>query len=620
MGKFVAALDVLTGEMVWSAGDDTVGYQSPLVAQISGERQLIAVGGTEIYGIDLADGRVLWTTKYLESAQTHSNPLVVVAPDQFVVTGQLESFAFGIKRSGDSFVANELWRTRELKGSYSVPIAMHDWLFGWNGDFFALVDSTTGARIWKTRGVGPGSLLALGNWLVIWTVDGRLLFVEPDSVEFRRISESPLAKKGTLVNPVWTGDGLLLRAHDELMSIAVTVAEPRSVAPDPETTDASSYGAGLATLKANIDAEQDLAQRDKLIERFLEDNEVPLIETDGKVTFLYYGQAEDVGWIPGGVPVETALPMVRFEGTDLWMRTEKLNRRGAYVYRFVIDGERPEVDPYNELRARTIMPSSLLLMDGYQPAKALVPDAVKPTAQGQVTEHVFSSALMENERTVAVYTPAGYDQEKSYPLVLVTSGMDRFFGRMTEILDATMGRTVEPAVVVFVDTAEPADRNIFYESLGGRGKLFSRMIVEELLPWIEENYNVSDQRERRFMMATLLHASRALDTALRSPQSFAAVAAQSPVMNAAFERELARRLETTQSPPRIYIDWCERDSVAMAEATVVTPAIQRLLPKLRSAGVTVTTNELPGGYGWEMFSTQTEAILSGFLPFTPTSN
>ena len=579
-------------------------------------RQLIAVGGTEIFGINLKKGTLLWKVKYLEKAETHSNPLVVVGTDSFVVTGVQDSVAFRLKRDGESFIASELWRSRELKKSYSVPVAFQDEIYGWSGDFFASVNSETGRRNWKTRGIGPGSLLLLGDWLVIWTVDGRLLFAEPSPLEFRQIAETQLAKKGTLVNPVWTGNGLLLRAHDELLSIAVTVAAPLAAETRVEPRIEPGHVASFAKLLASIEREDDATKRGRIIESFLKENKTPLIGSDGTVTFLYYGKADDVAWIPGGVPVESALPMVRVEGTDLWGRTEKLNLKGAYVYRFEIDGERPALDPNNELRASTIMPSSLLLMKGYRPAAALAPDAITPSEKGEITNHKFSSKLLENERTVAVYTPAGYDKAQTYPLVLVTSGMDRFFGRMPEILDAAMGSTVEPAVVVFVDVAEPAEMNIFYESLGGRGPLFTRMVIEELLPWVEKTYNVSDQRDRRFIMATLLHGSRALDTALRHPQSFAAVAAQSPVMNAAFERELARLLETTESPPQVYIDWCEMDSVALAEATVVTPAIKRMLPKIRAVGVSVTTKELPGGYGWEMFSTQTEAIFSRFLPWT----
>ena len=86
------------------------------------------------------------------------------------------------------------------------------------------------------------------------------------------------------------------------------------------------------------------------------------------------------------------------------------------------------------------------------------------------------------------------------------------------------------------------------------------------------------------------------------------------MMNPAFERELARLLENVTSPPAVYVDWCERDSVALAESMDVKSSIERLLPRLRAAGGSVVGQELPGGYGWEMMSTQTEAILARFLP------
>ncbi len=612
-GKSVAAFDVLSGGLVWSAGDDAVAYQSPLVAELLGARQLLAVTSTEVYGLDLSDGSLLWRATYLTDGQNHSNPLVVTGPDGFVVTGVNEAVAFRLERDGEGYVAREQWRSRELKRSYSVPVALDGTLYGWSGDFFASVDAETGRRNWKTRGVGPGSLLSLGDWLAIWTVDGRLLFIEPTPTEYRQVAEYQLADAGTLVNPAWTGDGLLLRGRDELLSVAVEVGPPTTV----EITGTASASAAptgrIAKLQVSLAAASDSAERARVIESFLDDNEVPLIEADGAVSFLYYGEAEDVGLVPGGAPVESALPMVRFEGSDLWIRTEQLNRRGAYVYRFELDGERSVIDPRNERRAANFMPSSLLVMPDYRPAPALAPDAAAPLEKGEMTDHTFRSEVMDNERTIAVYTPAGYDDARIYPLVLVTNGIDRIFGRMPRILDATMGNTVESAVVVFVDIAEPANENVFYESLGSRGPLFERMIVEELLPWIEENYSVSSARDRRLMMATLLQGGRALAIALRYPQHFGAVAVQSPIINGALERELTRLLEKVVSSPYIYIDWCERDAVSLAEATAVSPAIERLLPKLRAAGVRVTAQELPGGYGWEMFSTQTEAILARFL-------
>lgn len=613
-GKSIGAFAAEDGRLLWSRGDDTVSMQSPILVKLGGVRQVLSVTGTEVAGLDPLDGSELWREKYLERAYSHGNPVAVTGPDTFVVSREEGAITFRVERAGNQWTVEEAWHSRDLKRSYAVPLALEGTLYGWSGEFFASVDAATGARNWKTRGVGPGSLLALGDWLVLWTVDGRLLFARADPAEFRKVVELQLADEGTLVNPVWTGDGLILRARDELLSVGVRMTRSSDT---PEVTrgmdGVPSVLEELVAALAGLTAEE----RKTRIESFLDGQEVPLVEADGRVTWAFYGEAEDVALVPGGSPRESALAMTRVDGTDLWVRSEELNPQGAYVYHYQVDGEGPVLDPRNSRRASSIVPSSLLLMPDYRYPAGLDPADAEPARRGTLTDHDFHSELMGGSRNVAVYTPAGYEESRTYPLVVVSSGVDRFFGRVTSIYDATMGKTVEPAVVVFVDIADPPDMNAFYESLGGRGSLFTRMILEEILPWAEANYSVSRERERRLLLGTLLQGARSLDTALRHPGVFGAVAVQSPAMNPAFERELLRLLESVPAEtPELYIDWCERDSVSKEESMDVAATLNRLVPKIRSAGLKLTAVELPGGYGWETLTTQTEAILSRFLPFS----
>ena len=309
--------------------------------------------------------------------------------------------------------------------------------------------------------------------------------------------------------------------------------------------------------------------------------------------------------------------MTRIDGTELWVRSERLNPRGAYVYHYQVDGQGPILDPHNPRRSSGIVPGSLLLMPEYRFPPGLDPAGAGPDRRGNIEDHEFASDVMGSSRNVAVYTPAGYDRSRTYPLVVVSSGVDRIFGRVTSIYDAVMGKTVEPAVVVFVDITPPPDLNVFSESLGRRGPLFTRMVLEEIIPWVEERYSVSRERSRRLLMGTLLQGARSLDTALRFPNAYGAVAVQSAGLNPAFERELDRLLESAPDDlPQIYIDWCERDSVSKEESMDLRESAKRLVPKLQAAGVELTAVELPGGYGWEMHTTQTEAILSRFFPLT----
>ncbi len=612
-GRSVLAFEARTGKLAWSAGDDRVAYQSPLLDQLMGRRQLLAVTGTRVQSLEPTEGTVLWSATYRDEPENHSNTAVVTGSDSFLVTNQVDAVGFRLSSQGGATKADEVWRTTELKRSYGIPVVREGVLYGWSGDFFVALDPETGKRLWKARGVGPASAVYLDDWMALWTVDGRLLFADPDRESFNLVSENPILDMGSLVNPAWTGDGLLLRGADTLVRVRLESGGRQTTRKDPTLEPTGRLAEFLAQLEGRSDA--DRAAR---VEAFVASHSFPLVDDDGTVTFVYRSGAADVALVPGGIPVESALTMARAPGTDLWFRTEQFDRRGAYVYHFEVDGQRPNLDPNNTLRSRTMMPSSLLLMPDYRRPPGLSPDGPQPAARGTLEDHRFESSVMGDERNVTVYLPAGYSSEEDHPLVVVVSGHDRIFGELPKIFDVVMGRTVRPAVVAFVDNAEPVEMNVFYETIASRGPLFTRMLVEELLPWLESNYGVSNAVRDRVITGTTLHASRALATALRHPDVFGAVAAQSPNLNAAFERELERLLTAGRDLPRIYVDWCERDSVAQLEATFVKEPVARLLPKLREAGADLFAHELPGGYGWEMFTTQTQRILERFLPLEST--
>ena len=112
--------------------------------------------------------------------------------------------------------------------------------------------------------------------------------------------------------------------------------------------------------------------------------------------------------------------------------------------------------------------------------------------------------------------------------------------------------------------------------------------------------------------------TRALETALRYPGAFGALAAQSPAFIPAIEREIERLLsDFDASGFRVYIDWCDVEEESLADFTTIAAPAQRVAERFRSAGADVATLEQPGGHGWQTWTLQTEAILARFLPVSP---
>jgi outer membrane protein assembly factor BamB len=55
----LTAFDQRTGEIRWTAGEGGF-FQSPVIATLDGTRQVVTVTQSNVIGVSIADGRVLW--------------------------------------------------------------------------------------------------------------------------------------------------------------------------------------------------------------------------------------------------------------------------------------------------------------------------------------------------------------------------------------------------------------------------------------------------------------------------------------------------------------------------------------------------------------------------------
>lgn len=63
-GRSISGFSKGTGVLLWSVGDDEVGYQSPAVVTLAGQRQVVTVSNKLMMGILPESGEVLWRHQY----------------------------------------------------------------------------------------------------------------------------------------------------------------------------------------------------------------------------------------------------------------------------------------------------------------------------------------------------------------------------------------------------------------------------------------------------------------------------------------------------------------------------------------------------------------------------
>jgi enterochelin esterase-like enzyme len=222
---------------------------------------------------------------------------------------------------------------------------------------------------------------------------------------------------------------------------------------------------------------------------------------DALVTFVLRSKSPYVSLIGG--PDFREKPLVRIGDSDVWYLTARMPGDARFDYAFLATDGPPDyhvpfrkgADPGERFARRQPDPNNPRGHNGMSrtelPGAAPQPwIAVKPDVpKGKITELKLDSAKLKESRRVGIYTPAGYDPKRSYPLVTAFDG--EAYGLEPEpqiplptILDNLIAAKAIPPVVAAL-VASGATRN---RDLPG-SEVFSAFLAEELVPRLRADYH-----------------------------------------------------------------------------------------------------------------------------------
>ena len=107
--------------------------------------------------------------------------------------------------------------------------------------------------------------------------------------------------------------------------------------------------------------------------------------------------------------------------------------------------------------------------------------------------HTIKSSILDQDRTIQVYTPDGYDEsEQSYPVLYVLDGQEYFMlGIAYQEMLAFRDKTPK-FIVVGINTDRQKRRVLFYEE----SDKFISFMETELIPYIDAAYRTKMEQER----------------------------------------------------------------------------------------------------------------------------
>lgn len=257
----------------------------------------------------------------------------------------------------------------------------------------------------------------------------------------------------------------------------------------------------------------------------------PLIHADGKVTFaLSAPQAKEVKL--AGQWGETVSMEKNTAG--VWFATVKPETRDIYPYNFIVDGT-PVNDPANA----NLFPNEL-----FKGSILEIPDTtklytVRDVPHGQMRYCTYKSELLNENRPLIVYTPAGYDNPKNasrkYPVLYLISGTtdteETWYkvGRVNTMLDNLIasGKAEDMIVVLPYGNMNMGNPMPSSDEATRAYEVFAQEMKEGVMPYIEKEFRTLNDRRSRAIAGFSRGGGEALFAGFKLHNDFSWVCAYS---------------------------------------------------------------------------------------------
>lgn len=352
---------------------------------------------------------------------------------------------------------------------------------------------------------------------------------------------------------------------------------------------------------------------------------------DNKVTFRIFSKDASKVTVSGEwqAGFGGAEALVRND-TGLFSLTVGPLKPELYGYTFTIDGVRT-IDPNNvQVRRDGSNYQSFFIVPGPESDLYFHKDGVP---HGTVTKVWYKSAVLEMDRRVYVYTPAGYEGgTQKYPVFYLFHGAggdeDAWtnMGRAAQIMDNLIAQDrAKPMIVVMTNgnanqagaqnevppiPQQAGQGMAVYQRYAGK---FEEHLVKDVVPFIEKNYRTLTGRENRAIAGLSMGGAHTQTITNNNPGMFGYIGVFSMgIMNmgpqnqdaAKLEQERITKLEALKnSGYKLYWIGCGKDDF-------VYKGVVTLRETLDKVGLKYTYRESTGGHTWANW----RIYLSEFAP------
>lgn len=201
-GKSGVALRKADGRVAWQSGTDPGGYASPVPYEAAGRRAAVLFAYREVYGVDAATGKVLWSYPWRTEYDINAADPILVEDKVFISSGYNAGCAL---LKIDSGQVTEVWKNKGMRNECYGSVPWEGNLYGFDGQVggsggkLTCMDAQTGQVRWSQAGMGTGTLMVADGRLVILSERGKLVIAKASPERFEELASAQI-----LTGKCWT--------------------------------------------------------------------------------------------------------------------------------------------------------------------------------------------------------------------------------------------------------------------------------------------------------------------------------------------------------------------------------------------------------------------------------
>lgn len=223
-GAGIVAFDTASGEVLWTATDDEASYSAPVTAELAGRHSALFFTRNGLLEIDPASGQVradyAWRSRSRSSVNA-ATPLVI--GQRIYLSASYGTGAVLLQRGDDGFTP--VWSSDDvLTNHYATSVHHRGYLYGFHGrqeygQSLRAVELSSGKVAWEIERFGAGTLLLVGERLLILRERGELVLSEATPEAFRPLASARILGGTVRAYPALANHLLFARNGSELVAV-----------------------------------------------------------------------------------------------------------------------------------------------------------------------------------------------------------------------------------------------------------------------------------------------------------------------------------------------------------------------------------------------------------------